>query len=144
MKDIRDLIKKVIETGYLLSLASVDSGGPWVSDVIYVSDADLNLYFISRLEFRHSKAFEKNPRAAGAITAVEKPEGQSTGVQLAGTISQVKEIPKDAFVRYSQKRAGKNSWTLEPGDAWYKLTPTIFDLIYEPLFGYTKKTLRLR
>ena len=143
MKDLRSLIKEVLETGYLLALASVDEGGPWVSDVIYISDSNLNLYFISRLEFRHSKAFEKNSQAAGAITAVEKPEGQSTGVQLAGTISKVSQIPADALVRYSQKRAGKNTWKLEPGDAWYKLTPTMFDLIYEPVFGYTKKTLKL-
>ncbi len=143
MKDVRALVQEVLETGYLLSLASVDESGPWVSDVIYIADEKFNLYFISRLEFRHSKAFAKNPKAAGAITAAEKPEGQSTGVQLEGTVSQVQSIPQDALGRYTIKRRGKETWQLAAGEAWYKFTPTKFDVIYEPLFGYTKKSLTL-
>lgn len=141
--DIRSLADKVLEQGYLVSLACVDDGGPWVSDVIYVSDSHLNLYFISRPQFRHSMAFEKNPAAAASITARDKPEGQSTGVQMAGVVKRIGSIPEDLLVGYARKRGGKPTWKLAEGEAWYQFTPSLIDLIYEPLFGYTKKSFRL-
>lgn len=141
MDIIRSLITEILRNGYLLSLASVDESGPWVSDVIYIEDENFSLYFISRFEFRHSKAFINNSKAAGAITVVEKPEGKSTGVQLEGSITVLAQIPDEPLARYTKKRKGKTRWALAPGEAWYKLTPTNIDLIYEPKFGFTKKTL---
>ena len=143
MNTIKSLIVEALQRGYLLSLASVDKSGPWVSDVIYTFDDDLNLYWISRSEFRHSKAFITNPQAAGTITAVEKPEGKSIGVQVAGTVSILTEIPADSLALYTKKRKGKDQWKLVPGEVWYRLTPGVIDLIYEPLFGFTKKYLIL-
>lgn len=144
MDKIQKRIVEVLQNGYLMSLASVDENGPWVSDVIYISDKNLNIFFISRTEFRHSIAFLKNSQAAGAITARQQPEGQSTGVQFEGHVKTVPAIPNDALKAYSQKRGSAMSWNLGDGEAWYQFTPKKFDLIYEPLFGYTKKTLVLR
>jgi uncharacterized protein YhbP (UPF0306 family) len=143
MHDIHSLIASILKDGYLMSLASVDESGPWVSDVIYCADQDFRLYFISRLEFRHSKAFIQNPKAAGAITVIEKPEGQSTGVQFEGIVVQIEKIPDTVLVAYSQKRDTTSSWKLGDGEAWYCLNPSKFDLIHEPLFGYTKKSFVL-
>lgn len=39
----RDLIKEVLEKGYLMSLATEDDGGVWVSDVIYIYDEKFNI-----------------------------------------------------------------------------------------------------
>ncbi len=144
MSETASLIKELLKEGYLLSLASIDASGPWVSDVIYIADNEFSLYFISRIEFRHSKAFLKNQQAAGAITVREKPEGQSTGLQLAGTVRVVNSIPAPALRAYTRKRNGSSAlWQLAEGEAWYKFTPSTIDLIYEPLFGYTKKTITL-
>lgn len=144
LMNLKVQIQHILEQGYLLSLASVDGGGPWVSDLIYTFDDELNTYWISRPEFRHSKAFITNPRGAGAITTVEKPLGKGMGIQLEGTVIVLAQIPKDALARYTQKRSGKTSWELEPGEAWYKLTPTSIDIINEPEYGFVKKNLRLR
>ena len=35
---LKELIKEVLEKGYLMSLATSDGGGVWVADVIYVYD----------------------------------------------------------------------------------------------------------
>ncbi len=48
-KDIKQLIKEVLERGYLMSLGTVDDGGVWVSDVIYVFDDDFTMYWMSKL-----------------------------------------------------------------------------------------------
>jgi len=37
-KNLRKLVKQILDKGYLMSLATVDGSGPWVSDVIYVAD----------------------------------------------------------------------------------------------------------
>ena len=52
-RDIKRLIKEVLEKGYLMSLGTVDEGGVWVSDVIYVFDDEFNLYWISDPDTRH-------------------------------------------------------------------------------------------
>lgn len=140
MNNLPKLIHKILEKGYLLSLASVDESGPWVSDVIYTFDDDLNIYWISQSKSRHSKAFVINSKAAGAVTVAEKPEGKGKGVQVEGNVSMLAQIPEDSLVRYTKKRKGKDAWVPAAGELWYKLTPTKFDVIYEPLFGFNKKS----
>lgn len=143
MEQIRDFIVEILETGYLMSIASVDEHGLCVSDLIYIVDCDLNMYFISRREFRHSRAFEKNSASSGSITAVERPIGKSTGVQFEGKVTEVKTIPEDVLKKYSKKRGIDGLWELENGEAWYKFSPTSFDVIYEPIFGFMKKKYRM-
>ena len=65
--DIKKLIKEVLEKGYLMSLGTVDEGGVWVCDVIYIFDDDLNIYWMSKDFRRHSKAILINPGIAGTI-----------------------------------------------------------------------------
>jgi len=143
MDDLRTLLRQILDQGYLLSLASVDESGPWVSDVIYTFDGDLNLYWISQSESRHSKAFVTNPLASGAITVVEKPEGKGIGLQISGTVRMLAQIPANSLALYTKKRKGETQWIPSAGEVWYRLTPSKFDLIYEPLFGFTKKFLIL-
>ena len=74
-KTIRDYLPEVIH----LSLATCHDNMPWVCEVHYVFDADLNLYWRSRSTKRHSKEIEANPNVAGNIvkqhTADEEPRG---------------------------------------------------------------------
>ncbi|MBI5153532.1 MAG: hypothetical protein HZA36_03695, partial [Parcubacteria group bacterium] len=51
--NIRELVMGVLDRGHLMSLATVDAGGVWVSDVIYIHDEELNLYWMSDTEVRH-------------------------------------------------------------------------------------------
>ena len=143
MDGLKPLIRDILKKGYLLSLASVDDGGPWVSDVIYIEDEALNLYWVSRTDSRHSKAFAHNEKAAGAITVVDKPAGKGEGVQVEGSVTILAQIPDQPLLTYTKKRNGKTPWTLGPGEAWYRLAPTSIDVIYEPEFGFNKKNLKI-
>ncbi|MDP3762541.1 MAG: pyridoxamine 5'-phosphate oxidase family protein, partial [bacterium] len=82
-KNIEQLIKEVLNKGYLMSLATLDDGGVWASDVIYVYDDDLNIYWMSYPNVRHSEAILKNPKVAGTITASEQ-SGEELGIQFDG------------------------------------------------------------
>ena len=59
MTNIKSLITEVLEKGYLMSLATVDDGGVWVADVIFIYDDALNIYWMSDSDVRHSKAIVK-------------------------------------------------------------------------------------
>ena len=72
---IREYIKPVIH----MSLATVSAKGPWVCEVHFAYDDDLNLYFRSQISTRHSGEIAADPRVAGTIhqkhTATEPPRG---------------------------------------------------------------------
>src|SRR3989344_2854869 len=103
MQDIKRLIKEVLEKGYLMSLATVDEGGVWVSDVIYIFDDDFNMYWMSKLHRRHSKAILENPKVAGTITASSQGE-DNLGIQFEGLAQKIEGARHDLAVKHFLKR----------------------------------------
>lgn len=83
---IKKLIKQILGEGYLMSIAVMDEGGVWVSDVIH--DYDLNIYWMSNPDARHSKAIIKDKRAAGTIT-VDSASNDDKGIQFEGTAEKI-------------------------------------------------------
>lgn len=142
---IFDLIKEVLDTGYLMSLGTIDDGGVWVCDVIYIHDDDLNIYWISDPDARHSKAILKNNKISGTITVSGQGE-KNLGVQFEGTAGKI-EVPRfDLAVKHYSKRkkpAPKEKDDVLQGDLWYILKPKRIELINEKLFGFKKETFEL-
>ncbi len=70
---IRDYLPHIIH----MSLATSHDDRPWICEVHFVYDADLNLYFRSKPSRRHSHEINQNPLVSGSIvtqhTADEKP-----------------------------------------------------------------------
>ncbi len=134
-------IKEVLERGYLMSLATLDEGGLWVCDVHYVADDELDLYWISNPNSRHSQALLKNPRIAATITVSNGlPGDPNLGVQFSGTASKIDgDLPLVAAIY--QRKKGK---TYVAGDdilrdrSWYKITLSKVDLIDEATMGFKK------
>ena len=102
-QDIKDLIKEVLEKGYLMSLATVDDGGVWVSDLLYVYDKDLHIYWMSHPDTRHSNAVLKNPKVAGTITA-NNPKEDNLGIQFDGIAEKIDGSRYDLAVQHYEKR----------------------------------------
>lgn len=147
MKDVREIAKLIFEKGYLMSLGTVDEGGVWVSDLIYVNDENFNIYWLSRVDTRHSKAIMQNPKVACAITVNNDKEGQDMGLQIEGIVEKIEGDILEIATKHRLKRGKpvpKNlGEILDPGESWYKLKPTKIEVIYQPLFGYNKQTLEL-
>ncbi len=145
MDNIKELIKEVLEKGYLMSLATHDDGGVWVSDVIYIFDDDLNIYWMSDPEARHSKAIIKQNKVAGTITVSNRGEN-NLGLQFEGIAEKIDGERYDlAKKHYSKRRKPEPKETDDvlDGDSWYMLKPSKIELINEKLFGFNKQILEL-
>lgn len=144
--DLAKLVREVLEEGYLMSLGTVDDDGVWVSDVIYVFDDDLNIYWLSRGDARHSRAILKNPRVAGSITS-SKQEDDEAGIQVEGTAERVDGDLFELALAHRQKRGDPpperpGEILEERGQFWYRLTPARIELIYESLFGKKRQSVK--
>lgn len=89
VNDLRQLIIEILDKGYLMSLATSDAAGLWVSDVVYVHDDDFNLYWLSMPNTRHSIAIDTNSNAAASITTSNNQGEDNIGLQIAGTAYKV-------------------------------------------------------
>ncbi len=143
--DIKNLIKEVLEKGYLMSLGTVDDGGVWVCDVIYVFDDDLNIYWMSKLHRRHSKAIVNNPVVAGTIT-VSGPKENNLGIQFAGLAKKIEGARFDLAKKHYAKRSKaepKETDDVLGGGSWYMIKPKKIELICEEFFGFEKQKLNI-
>ncbi len=67
MMDIEKVVREYIEKSLHMSLATVINNKPWVCEVHFVYDDNLNLYWRSLKSRRHSQEIAKNPHVAGNI-----------------------------------------------------------------------------
>lgn len=145
MSEIQDLIKEVLDKGYLMSIGTVDNNGAWVSDVIYIHDDDLNIYWMSDPDVRHSQALRANAKIAGTITVSGQGE-DNLGIQFEGEAQIVDGSRHDLAVKHFAKRnkpAPDASEDVLDGDSWYLVKPKKIDLICERLYGFDKQSLEL-
>lgn len=148
MENVRKVAKVILEKGFLLSLGTVDKGGVWVADVVYVSDDDLNIYWLSKPDTRHSKAIEKNPKVAGTITLITKAISEDIGLQIEGVARRVEgdmlEIAKKYNVKRGRPLPKQEGEIFKEGRQWYILKPTKIEVIYDEFFGREKKIIILK
>ena len=137
---IEAVIREVLEKGYLMSLATVDDGGIWVSDVIYVHDDKFRIYWKSDPAVRHSKAILQDNHVAGTITANMAGE-DNLGIQFEGVAQKIEgsrfDLAKKHYAKRRKSAPGETDDVLE-GDSWYVLKPAKIDVICERLWGYEK------
>lgn len=144
---IHSLTQDILDKGYFLSLATVDDGGVWVSDVFYVADDKWNIYWLSATDVRHSEALAQNPNAAGTIRITKTPQELSEALQIAGHVEVVpmeqNSFVEDLFLRKRGKEKKTESSRYNGKQAWYKLTPTKIRLSHQEVFALVKQDVRL-
>lgn len=139
MEELKKLAQDILRQGSAISLGIVDAGGPWVSNLIYIEDEAMNIFWTSDPEVRHSKAL-KNSSSAAASIMINTPDHKTVGLQIAGTAAEspiTDELKGKYCAKFHMQSADR------PGHVWYKLTPKFLDIIDEPLFGWNKKKLEL-
>lgn len=82
--DLRTLINNYLKETKLMQLATAINNQPWVCNVWFVSDDDLNIYWFSSITRRHSDEVLNNNKVAGAIVIPQNPNDPPRGLQFQG------------------------------------------------------------
>jgi uncharacterized protein YhbP (UPF0306 family) len=85
--DVESAVREYIEKTVHMSLATVSSDAPWVCEVHFAYDDNLNLYFRSLKSRRHSQEIASNPKVAGNIIDKYGLGDLVVGVYFEGTAS---------------------------------------------------------
>jgi uncharacterized protein YhbP (UPF0306 family) len=82
--DIEKVLRENIDNTLHLSLATVVENKPWVSEVHFAYDDELNLYYRSLSIRRHSVEITKNPFVAGSIVKQHAIDEYPLGIYFEG------------------------------------------------------------
>lgn len=86
--DIEQIIREYIDKTVHMSLATVRDNKPWVCEVHFGYDDELNLYWISKTSRRHSQEIAANPYVAGTIVQqYQRSEPCGGALYFEGTAS---------------------------------------------------------
>lgn len=95
-----------------MQIATAKDNKPWIATVYFIADDDLNLYWLSWPERRHSRELTENQYVAATI--VIKADKPVIGVQLAGEANEISDpaiaesVMKMYVAKYGQ---GKDFYT---------------------------------
>jgi len=129
---IRSYLPQVIH----MSLATVADNKPWVCELHYAYDDELNIYWMSAQQVRHSREVAANPQVAGNVVTQHHLQQLVRGVYFEGRAEMLAEVDENstAYKVYST-RFGDRAAAILPayqdaeGPRIYKLTVSDFYLV---------------
>lgn len=128
--DIEQTIREYLPNVLHMSLATSRGDKPWICEVHFVYDDELNIYWRSRPNSRHSLDIASNPHVAGNIVEQHPLDRKPRGVYFEGTASIVDDIRQNSPIYYAfVNRIGASPDLLEDaqkedGHKIYKVTVT--------------------
>lgn len=84
-KQIEEIIREYIPQIIHMSIATVKDNKPWVCEVHFSYDDNLNLYFVSSTKTRHAQEIMQNPHVAGNIVTQHHKNQKVRCVDFEGT-----------------------------------------------------------
>ncbi|MFI5275374.1 MAG: pyridoxamine 5'-phosphate oxidase family protein [Candidatus Saccharimonadales bacterium] len=126
--DVEQTIREYVPQVIHLSLATCTDNKPWVCEVHYAYDNDLNLYFVSGVNRRHSEEIRKNPHVSGNIVTQHFLNQKVRGVYFEGGAKQLEDIDEmqHAYETYTKRYAASPQLAqvakAEGGARFYKIT----------------------
>ncbi len=141
MPDVATLAREVLNDAYLMTLAVNDAQGPWAAPVIFVTDSDMKLYWLSKPETRHSMAIAASGHVGISIAAAWK-KGEERAVQIEAVASKVEgqlfEQEKALRLKVGDMPPAVAGETTT-GHLWYVAMPKRVELIHEKHFGWDRQ-----
>ena len=126
--DIEKIVREYITKVPHMSLATSSSDKPWVCEVHFAYDDNLNLYFRSLPTRRHSQEIAQNPFVAGNIVKQHALDDAPHAIYFEGTAELV-DSPEERrrIFPYFQSRLGSDESILDEaanpdGHQFYKVT----------------------
>jgi uncharacterized protein YhbP (UPF0306 family) len=128
---VRDYLPEIMH----MSLGTCANNRPWVCEVHFVYDDELNLYFRSLASRRHSQEIAANPYVAGNIVTQHPNSLKPRGVYFEGTAELMSDVDENhpAYKAFCQ-RLEKDGRILEEaknpeGTRFYKITVSDYYLL---------------
>lgn len=126
--DVESIVREYIEKSLHMSLATVSDNRPWVCEVHFVYDGDLNLYWRSLASRRHSLEIANNPHVAGNIVRQHALGEYPHAIYFEGTAAMVDDVEEQQKIfPLFQDKLGANDDALDDakkadGHKFYKVT----------------------
>ena len=83
--DLEKIVREYIDKTIHMSLGTSRDNKPWVCEVHFAYDENLNIYWRSSTSRRHSQEIADNPRVAGNIVKQHAPGEVPGGLYFEGT-----------------------------------------------------------
>lgn len=126
---LAERISDYLQAHDVLTLATVDDGGPWATSLFYASDEAMNLYVLSDPATRHCRAIAYNARVAATVHGQTREWTEIKGVQLWGNAGEV-EAADEVLHRYTKKFPFARDLIPAGGPhRFYRITPRWIRLI---------------
>lgn len=111
VSDIEKAIREYLPGVVHLSLATVNNGMPWICEVHYAYDDNLNLYFVSRPSKRHSVEIMQNGVVAGSIVKQHSAKEKVRGVFFEGKAKKLEHINNKsvAYILFTERFGADDS-----------------------------------
>lgn len=93
--DIEKVIREYLPTVLHMSLGTCAGNKPWVCEVHFVYDDELNIYWRSKVNGRHSQEIAANPNVAGNIVQQHALNDKPRGLYFEGTAEIVQNMTED-------------------------------------------------
>lgn len=134
----KQIVKEYIPRQRMMQIATVRGDQPWICTVYFVQDDQLNLYWLSLPERRHSQEIATHNKVA--VTVPLKTDKPVMGLQATGVanaVSDIEEIERVMRVYVQKYGSGKDFYDNfiagENHHALYRFTPdtiVLFDEVH--------------
>lgn len=139
---LRKLIEQYLKEAKLMQLATALDNQPWVCNVWFAADEDLNIYWFSSTNRRHSLEVMENQKVSAAMALPHTPKDSPRGLQLQGiaqVLTEQTDIDKAISVYKDRifpiETIEELMKSVEKPHQFYKIKPTQFVLFDAVNFG---------
>ena len=132
--DLKKLITEYLQQARLMQIATSKNNQPWACTVNFAFDENMNLYWISKPDTRHSQEISENEKIAGTIVLPHNPGDKPRGLQFQGVAHQAigEELQKamDVYAKRAEMTDERKQRIIsgEDGHIPYIITPKLFVL----------------
>jgi uncharacterized protein YhbP (UPF0306 family) len=138
-KHILDLMKKSL----VASIATSVNSKPWVANVFFTNDSDLNIYFLSSTKTRHSLEAVQNSSVAVSIYDKESTYDFVHGIQIEGEIKEANLVDiMKSLKSYIEKYPESTNKLQDPKTLVDSLSSSRMYIIHPTSVKYLNSTLK--
>ncbi len=103
--DVEKIVRENIDKTIHMSLATSADNKPWVCELHFAYDGELNLYWRSKKSRRHSQEIEQNPNVAGNIVQQFGIKDSVVGIYFEGNAEELVDVDSNhsAFIALSSR-----------------------------------------